>query len=325
MAVIPVFKNISNEELVVPGYNGSGISVPKSKYVRGSYYALSTTPYLEEVADLESVAENLIVYTFPELSTISGSSSGITEIVTTDGLTGGGTTGVITLGIEDLDASLIQDGTITASKIADGELVKSINTLTDAVTLAAGTGITLTPVENTITIATTSAGLASVNPTTPLSLSLSSGNTILNGSIAITAAHSGGAVALQATTPGTVQTGNINITGTIIADRIMGRPVLAAGIFEVGSYQVANYYYAIFSADAADGIISFQLPELTGNYPSGEVFYFVKTDATTNSVAITTTSGQLISGVTQRNLTTQWSVLRVASVTSANVNYWVMV
>jgi hypothetical protein len=44
-------------------------------------------------------------------------------------------------------------GDIQSSDIASGQVVKSLNSLTDAITLAAGNNITLTPSGNTITIA----------------------------------------------------------------------------------------------------------------------------------------------------------------------------
>jgi hypothetical protein len=55
-------------------------------------------------------------------------------------------------------ASSIQDAAITASKIAGEQVVKSLNGLTDAVWLVAGTNITLTATDNTLQIA------ASVGP-----------------------------------------------------------------------------------------------------------------------------------------------------------------
>jgi hypothetical protein len=47
----------------------------------------------------------------------------------------------------------ISDGTVTAGDIASGQVVKSVNSLTDAVTLAAGSNVTITPSGNTLTIA----------------------------------------------------------------------------------------------------------------------------------------------------------------------------
>lgn len=53
----------------------------------------------------------------------------------------------------------IADGAVTSAKIASGQVVKTITsgaiTLTDTVNLAAGTGITITPAGNTLTIAST--------------------------------------------------------------------------------------------------------------------------------------------------------------------------
>jgi hypothetical protein len=61
------------------------------------------------------------------------------------------TTPNIALG--SIGAAQIGDGTITAVKISGGQLVKSINGLTDAVTLAAGTNISITPSGSTLTLA----------------------------------------------------------------------------------------------------------------------------------------------------------------------------
>lgn len=54
--------------------------------------------------------------------------------------------------------AIIQDGSITAIKIANGEVVKSINTMHDDVTLAAGSNVTITPMGNTLTISATPGG-----------------------------------------------------------------------------------------------------------------------------------------------------------------------
>jgi hypothetical protein len=61
------------------------------------------------------------------------------------------TTPNIALG--SIGAAQITDSSITAAKISGGQLVKSINGLTDAVTLAAGSNISITPSGNTLTLA----------------------------------------------------------------------------------------------------------------------------------------------------------------------------
>ena len=53
----------------------------------------------------------------------------------------------------------IADTAVTAPKIASGQVVKSLNTLKDNVTLAQGTNITITPAGNTLTIASASGGV----------------------------------------------------------------------------------------------------------------------------------------------------------------------
>jgi hypothetical protein len=73
--------------------------------------------------------------------------------------------------------------------------------------------------QNTTGNATTASdGLSSASGTAPLTLNLAA--KALTGSIAITPTNPGGAVALQATTPGTAQTGNLNLTGNLIGGAI---------------------------------------------------------------------------------------------------------
>ena len=64
----------------------------------------------------------------------------------------------------------IANNTITAGKIASGQVVKTLNGLTDAVTLAAGSNVTITPSGNTLTVATSGlwklAGNAATTPGT---------------------------------------------------------------------------------------------------------------------------------------------------------------
>lgn len=60
---------------------------------------------------------------------------------------------------------------------------------------------------------TSSDGLTSATATMPLALTLV--NKVLTGAVAVTAAQSGGAVALQPSTPGLAQAGHINVDGNV--------------------------------------------------------------------------------------------------------------
>jgi trimeric autotransporter adhesin len=74
----------------------------------------------------------------------------ITGVVAGSGLEGGGTSGTVTLAVADggiesqhlsaesVSAAAIADGTITSDKIADGQIVRSVNGSTDHVTIDAG-------------------------------------------------------------------------------------------------------------------------------------------------------------------------------------------
>jgi len=100
---------------------------------------------------------------FPDgtIQTTAASGNGtITGVAAGTGLTGGGTSGNVTLSIANLGVTnaLIANSTITAPKIAGGQVVKSFNGLTDSVTLAAGANITITPSGNTLTISSTNGG-----------------------------------------------------------------------------------------------------------------------------------------------------------------------
>jgi hypothetical protein len=57
-----------------------------------------------------------------------------------------------------LNAKSVVDGAVTASKIPNGQVVKSINSLRDDVILTAGDNVTITPSGNTLTIAATGGG-----------------------------------------------------------------------------------------------------------------------------------------------------------------------
>ena len=118
-------------------------------------------------------------FRFPDGTTQTTASTGgngtITEVTAGAGLTGGGTTGNVTVNVgagtgitvaadaisiadSGVTTAKLDDSSVTAPKIAAGQVVKSLNNLTDNVTLAAGSNITITPSGNTLTISSTGGG-----------------------------------------------------------------------------------------------------------------------------------------------------------------------
>lgn len=61
----------------------------------------------------------------------------------------------LTAAAYSLNARSIADGAVTSSKIPSGQVVKSLNSLKDDVTLAPGSNVTITPSGNTLTISVT--------------------------------------------------------------------------------------------------------------------------------------------------------------------------
>ena len=89
---------------------------------------------------------------------------------------------------------------------------------------------------------------------------------------------------------------------------------LNAQIVTVGAYDLGVLPNTVFICNAIGGAITFTLPELTSDFPSGVVYIFKKDDVSGNGVLISPTSGQLIDGVTSKLISTNLGVFRVMSV-----------
>ena len=156
---------------------------------------------------------NITITTTGNNITIAAAAGGgggtVTQVNTGSGLTGGPitTTGTVSVANDGVTSTMLQnnsvttakitDGTITATDIANTQIVKSLNTLKDNVTLIAGSNITITPGGNNLTIASTSSGMGGSG--TANYLSLFTGSTTLGNSVLY---QTGGNIGIGTTTPG---------------------------------------------------------------------------------------------------------------------------
>jgi hypothetical protein len=162
----------------------------------------------------------------------SGGSGTITGVTAGAGLTGGGSSGTVTLnvgagpGIQvNADSVQIANGGVSAAMLQDTAAVKTLNGLTGAVTLAAGSNVTITPSGQTLTIAATGGGggggITGVTAGAGLTGGGSSGNVTLSvANSGITSAMiADGAVSTADLADGAVTNAKI-ATGAVTKDKL---------------------------------------------------------------------------------------------------------
>jgi hypothetical protein len=209
------------------GDDGRGTNgVPNNGLAVMAHPVDAETPTLASVV-LDS-KENSQTSHEPELMIALKKSSGLQSIAHDATLKGDGKNtdplGVANLGI---DTAQLADNAVNAQKIAAGQVVKSINGLSDGVTLQAGTNITITPSGNTLTIDSINSGVSAVSHNTTLSGDGSSATPL---SVAAPLALSGSdsdailSVANAGSGPAINATGDIN---TNTRYNIGGSPVLS--------------------------------------------------------------------------------------------------
>jgi len=104
------------------------------------------------------------------ISATGGGGGTVTQVNTGAGLTGGPitTTGTISVANDGIITAMLQNNSVTSSKIVDGtitaadigntQIVKSLNSIRDNINLVAGSNITITPSGQNITISSTGSG-----------------------------------------------------------------------------------------------------------------------------------------------------------------------
>jgi hypothetical protein len=80
-----------------------------------------------------------------------------------------GAVGSNQIAVGSIGSAALATGGVIAANISSGQVVKSINALTDAVTLSAGSNITVTPVGNTLQIAASGSGVSTASVSSALS------------------------------------------------------------------------------------------------------------------------------------------------------------
>lgn len=197
-----VYQNQLRMDLIIPGWESTFHLYP-GEYVGGEYYTRFAPTLLTDVTD-QNIPIESIKYIYP------GSTAGPSEGGAIDAINGIAPIQTSTLA----GVTTISLDTLTGSLFGPGEIVKSINNATDAITIVGDSGIGVNTNLDTITIYNTQPGFTSIYSSPPLYLDFGESDDILLGSINITPENNGGAVALQATTTlPTPQLGIVSISG----------------------------------------------------------------------------------------------------------------
>jgi len=231
------------------GNVGVGTTTPASK--------LTVAGVIQSTTGGVKFPDNTIQTTASKGGTITGVTAGA-------GLTGGGTTGAISLGLASggVGNAQLAANAVTAPKIASGQVVKSLNSLTDNVTIAAGSSnITITSSGNTLKIDAPNALTGVTHNSTlvgngtsgvplgvavPLTLSSSS------GSATVTASNTGGGYGVS----GSGGTGVYGISPTTDGNGVIGQADTGASAYGVWGKSLTGYG-VVGTTNASSGLAGF--------------------------------------------------------------------
>src|SRR3989339_302772 len=126
----------------------------------------------------------------------------------------------------------VPDGSISAIKIPEGQVVKSLNGLNDAVTLVAGSNVTITPNGNNLTISSTGGGGGGISGSgTSNYLPLFTASTTLGNSVIY---QTGGNIGIGTITP----TAKLDVSGS---DALINGLTIGRGTGNISSNSVFGY------------------------------------------------------------------------------------
>lgn len=196
------------------------------------------------------------------------------------------------------------------SNYPGGGGVTTINTLSGNVTLAAGSGITITPAGNTLTIASTDAGgtVTSVAMSVPAFLSISGSPITTSGTLALSLSGT----ALPIANGGTGQTSAANAINALLPSQTsnsgkflttngsvsswgtaggggLSAPVVYPYIIQTSPYTISasTDYLVLINASSAGATVT--LPASPSN---GQVFIIRNTGITNNTLTLAANAGQ---------------------------------
>lgn len=207
------YQNQHFYDVAVPTAEGVDVNLQTGEVVEGDFYSV-----LEYHGILVNVpgpyTYPVLRYSWPSSWGGSGGAGSITGVSCTSPIVGGGMSGTVGVALspQGITTSYLANGAVTTDKLADGAvtlskialgnivtgIITGVDTFTDDITLAAGTGILLTPtaLTNTITVGLDpSTAVASVTGVLPISVVTTLG--VAEVSIDVTPTNNGGAVALQ--------------------------------------------------------------------------------------------------------------------------------
>jgi hypothetical protein len=180
-------------------YSRMSLTIPDNSLTSNKIHSGQVVKSLNGLKDDVNIVAGSNVTIIPSgnnltISAAGGGGGTVTQVNTGAGLTGGPitTTGTISIANDGITTAMLQnnsvttdkivDGTITATDIANTQVVKSINSLKDNVNLVAGSNITITPSGQNLTISSTSGGMGGSGTTNYLPVftgTTSIGNSIL--------------------------------------------------------------------------------------------------------------------------------------------------